>query len=251
MRSLQALITSKAVEWLINGIILAYALILAAESLVAPTSEYHHLLSLAERGVLFILCIEIASRALVAGMSALQLRAVGKESELRSGWFYFDIITTILGFLPGFEALRAYRLLRLMGRFEFFKHPIELLVRALQKTIALASLAGFLIAVNGLVSTKAFGVAMPDAFGRVDRAIMSSLFLTFFDDLGNRYLLMYAANPIVTILHIIVTLLVGVLVISLFVSAVFDVREQLRKEYEEERQQEAARFTETAGSNPG
>jgi hypothetical protein len=50
---------------------------------------------------------------------------------------------------------------------------------------------------------------------------------------------MYETNPVVTLLHITVTLLVGVLVISLFVSAVFDVREQLKKEYEMEKENKA------------
>jgi voltage-gated sodium channel len=236
MHRIQVVLSSKTVEWIINGIIIAYALVLGAESLTGPESEQYKVLVMVERSILFILCIEVAIRVVLALTSAALARSIGPESEFRSGWFYFDIITTVLGFLPGFEALRAYRLLRLMGRFKFFRHPIELLVRALHKTIALASLAGFLIAVNGLVSTKAFGEALPDAFGRVDRAMLSSLFLTFFDDLGNRYLVMYGTNPVVTLLHITVTLLVGVLVISLFVSAVFDVREQLKKEYEMEKE---------------
>lgn len=238
MRYLQGFLSSKTVEWIINTIILAYALILGAESVVTHGSEFHKILLTAERAVLLVLCLEIAVRALFALASVVHARSIQRECELRSGWFYFDVVTTLLGFLPGFEALRAYRLLRLMGRFQFFRHPIELLVRALQKTVSLASLAGFLITVNGLVSTKAFGEALPEAFGRVDRAILSSLFLTFFDDLGNRYLIMYETNPFVTLLHITVTLLVGVLVISLFVSAVFDVREQLKKEYELEQEKE-------------
>lgn len=234
MRTLSIFLASKPFEWAVSGVILLYALVLGSESLVDHASPLGRTLVLLERSILLLLCVEVGLRTVNAVWSALRTQNLDSDNELRSAWFHFDVVTTILGFIPGFEAFRAYRLLRLIGRFEFFKHPIELLFRALKRSLSLAALAGFLIAVNGLVSSKAFGVSFPEEFGRVDLAILSSLFLVFFDDLGNIYLAMYTANPLAMILHVIVTLLVGVLLMALFVSTVLDVRDQLKKEHEEE-----------------
>jgi hypothetical protein len=233
MRHIQTFLASKALEWVVNVIILAYAVVLAAESFVTYGTGLEVLVT-TEKILLVILCIEVGVRVVFAFSSWLTERSLSNQNELRSGWFYFDVVTTILGFIPGFESFRAYRLLRLIGRFEVFRHPVELLLRALKKSFSIAVIGGILVSVNGLMATQAFGDAMPAEFGRVDRAILSSLFVVFFDDLGNQYLTMYALNPVPALVHGLFTLLVGVLVITLFITTVLDARDQLKKEQEKE-----------------
>lgn len=220
-------------EWAVNGLLIIYAVLLAAESFVAPGSRLNDWILAAEGVVAAILVIEVATRTAIALVLAARMRTVSSRNELKSGWFWFDVVATGLAFLPGFEAFRGLRLLRLIGRFEFFKHPVELLLRALQHSISLAALAFFLVSVNALIANRAYGSSMEE-FERFDVAVFSSLFLVFFDDMGTRYLEMYRINPLAMVLHLALALVVGVLVVALFVSTVLEVRDELKAERIEE-----------------
>jgi len=225
---------AQILEWVISGLLMAYAIVLVAESFVKHDSVEYRNLIIVESAIATVLMIEVALRIIVAVLSAVRTRAVGNGNELRSGWFWFDVVATGLAFLPGLEAFRGLRLLRLIGRFEFFRHPVELLLRALQHSMPLAALAFFLVSVNALIANRAYGNDMPE-FARFDTAILSSLFLVFFDDMAVRYLKMYTLHPLVMGLHLSLALVVGVLVVALFVSTVLEVRDQLKAEREKDK----------------
>ena len=233
MNASKATPLAQAVEWAVSGLLIIYAVILAAESFVASDSGAFRLLTIAESVAASVLVLEVAVRSVYAVLRAARRGAVDAVNELRSGWYWFDVVATGLAFLPGFEAFRGLRLLRLIGRFEFFKHPVELLLRALKHSISLAALALFLVSVNALIANRAFGNAMEE-FRRFDVAVFSSLFLVFFDDMGSRYHEMYALHPLAMVLHLSLALVVGVLVVALFVSTVLEVRDELKAERQQE-----------------
>jgi hypothetical protein len=220
-------------EWAVSGLLVIYALVLAAESFVAHESTPYRLLVMADSIIAAVLVIEVVLRTAYALLHAVRFRSVAKSNELRSGWYWFDVVATCLAFLPGFEAFRALRLLRLIGRFEFFKHPVELLLRALKHSASLAALALFLVSVNALIANRAFGGVLEE-FRRFDIAVFSSLFLVFFDDMGSRYHEMYAIHPLAMVVHLLLALIVGILVIALFVSTVLEVRDELKTERQQE-----------------
>ncbi|HYE23468.1 MAG TPA: ion transporter [Candidatus Paceibacterota bacterium] len=233
MNATQAARRFQLVEWAVSGLLIAYAVVLAAESFVAHGSEVYRNLMFIETVIATILIVEVMVRGVYASWRALAVFKIEGENELRSAWFWFDVVATGLAFLPGFEAFRGLRLLRLIGRFEFFRHPVELLLRALAHSIPLAALALFLVSVNALIANRAYGSDMAE-FARFDTAVFSSLFLVFFDDMGTRYLEMYQHHPLAMITHLVLALVVGVLVVALFVSTVLEVRDELKAEREEE-----------------
>ncbi len=212
MYALARYLKSSLYRWAVDIVIALYALALAGHAahfyLSNPTFV------LVEKVLVSILCADIFLRAVFLA-----------RQSWRSGWFYFDVVTTFLAFVPGFEPCRAIRLYRIVERHSYFRDAVEDMGAALKMTLPLMAIFFMSIFIKGLIGYYAFAGAMPEQFGELWRSMITSTIMGLTEDLGN-WMQMYEIAPGPTLIHMLITVYAGVLVISLIFAKSSDASHQ-------------------------
>jgi Ion transport protein len=193
----------------VTALLVVYAVMLAIESSVSVATAYW--LKWLEAKIVLVLCIDILWRLYS-----------NPRKELRSFWWWLDVITTVLAFVPGYEALRALRLIQLLSRKESTRLTLEELIRAIRTAGDELLIAGVLIAVNALIGHRAFAEVLPERFAEVPDALLASTFLALIDDLWTVYSVAFEANALVAFIHLSISLGTTLFIVSKIVWRVFE-----------------------------
>ena len=157
-------------EKIVVGVIVANALILTAETMVhGPLLA---ILKVLDTACLVFFVLEILLRLGAAaepdrGQPWARRPWLAVKRFSQNGWNIFDVCATLAAFVPGLNALRTLRLLRLIAQVPMFRATVEDLLHACQRTLPLIMLAALLLFVGALTGVLAFGQVMPDLFGNL------------------------------------------------------------------------------------
>jgi|GEM_PF-5106306 len=169
-----------------------------------------------EKLLVSVLCIDVFLRAVLL-----------PSLSWRSGWFYFDLVTTLLAFVPGFEPCRAIRLYRILARYNYFRDAVEDMGSALKMTLPLMTIFFMSVYIKGLIGYYAFAQTMPEQFGELWRSMIMSTITSLGESL-EYWMQMFEIAPGPTIVHIMITVYAGVLIISLIFAKSSDASASLK-----------------------
>lgn len=140
-------------------------------------------------------------------------------------WLCVDVVTTVIAFVPGYEAFRAARLLRIFTLWEEGRKTVNRLVVALAAASHELALMGVLIAVNALIGKEAFASTIPERFGSPGDALLASIGLALFDDFWSVYSVAFETHWAAAMFHLVISVVVVFFITPLIIAKVFKVHE--------------------------
>gem|GEM_PF-4163865 len=209
LRTTKRTLEKRWFEILIDYSLVLYAILLPLEIILAGNQ-------LVGTGIITI------QRILIAEMAVRVVLTISRTTkEEKEGWFWFDLATTLASFVPGYGALRALRVLRLVGRWEYFKIHVEEMLLKSAKAIPLLLLAALITYVHGVIIFKEYHLVIDDMLTFGD-SILTASFLILFDGPRATYGAMFEHNVVIALISMTLTFLVSLIVISQILKVVID-----------------------------
>jgi len=167
-RRLRALTDSHRFQNTIIALIAVNAVTLGLETSDAVMARAGDLLLAADRIMLTIFVLEIASRIAAHGLAFF-----------RDPWSIFDFLVVGVAVVPAtgnfsvLRALRVLRVLRLASVVPRMRRVVEALLSALPGLGSVVAILGLIFYVAGVMATHLFGDAFPQWFGHLGRSVYS------------------------------------------------------------------------------
>ncbi len=139
------------------------------------------------------------------------------------GWNAFDIFTVAAAFIPGLNALRTLRILRIIAKVPTFKNTVSDILHAVKHSLPVFALLMLIIYVSTITAHLAMKTDLPQMFGSIEQAFITLLALTFMDSLGKTISSIAEVGAVHAAFALIYFFTTGVVVISLLIGVVLDV----------------------------
>ena len=165
---LRAFIEHSGVQRTIHALIVINAVTLGLETWSVAMATAGDLIIAADRIMLTIFSIEIATRLVAYG-----------SRFFRDPWSVFDFVVVGIAWIPITEgtavlrALRVLRILRIVSAVPKMRHVVEALLQAIPGIGAIAALLGLVFYVAAVMATKLFGDTFPEWFGSIGASLYS------------------------------------------------------------------------------
>jgi len=159
---------SRSYEFAIVAVIVANAVVLAAETFPYFNERFGDLFEVFNDLVIAVFVVEIALKILAFG-----------RSFWREHWNWFDLFIVAISIAPTTEAfaalrsLRALRLLRLMSILPSLRRVMEGFIRAIPRLGSIMGLMILLLFVFSVMGTHLFGEQHPEYFGSLGNSAFS------------------------------------------------------------------------------
>jgi len=202
---------SKTYQGFVIGLLVAYAALIVTRP--AEVSQWYMVHVWLYRSAVTLLVVDVLVRAVFDWPTSLR-------SE-KSFWFAFDVVTTVAAFIPGYEPFRAARLLRILSQWSETRNTISPLMRAVWHARKALVIIAVLMCVNTLIGYDAFKYAMPDRFGAVGIALLTSVSLVIGDDFWSVYSVAFTTHAPAALFHLSLSLFSLLFIISLVIYQVF------------------------------
>ena len=135
--------------------------------------------------------------------------------------FWFDIVVIVLAFVPGGQALRTFRLMRLIPKIAIFRELSESLANALVGVMGMLAFVTFQIFVLALLGAHAFGDIMPEYFGEgFTNSLITTTAAILYGELLYDPHLAIQYNPLVGWLFYVLSSMVNLIILGAVVVAV-------------------------------
>ncbi len=220
MINIRRLLVSPRYEQVVYTLLLTYALLLVVRPETGSWwyTEYQLLYTI----IIALLVADVLLRVLL-------VRPTSWRSE--SGfWFAFDIVTTVVAFVPGYEPFRAARVLRILSQWHETRSTITPLGVAVWEARRALVIVAVLMFVNTVIGYDAFKSALPELFGSVPGALLTSVSLVIGDNFRDTYAATFAVHAPAALFHICVSLFTLLFILSLIIYKVFKSFEDANKE---------------------
>lgn len=211
MAYLRRLLVSSRYETSIYILLLSYALLLV----VRPDtgSWWYTEYQLLYTTIIALLVADVVLRVLL-------VRPTTWFSE-QGVWLAFDIVTTVVAFIPGYEPFRAARVLRILSQWHETRSTITPLGVAVWEARRALVIVAVLMFVNTVIGYDAFKLALPELFGSAPGALLTSVSLVIGDNFRDTYAAAFAVHAPAALFHLCVSLFTLLFILSLIIYKVF------------------------------
>ncbi len=202
---------SKKYEAALYFLLGCYALLL----IFAPTEDsmWYMTYVWVYRSVIGCLVCDVALRALFDRPKSFRTE--------KGIWFVFDVLATGIAFVPGYEPLRALRVLRILSQWSETRGTITPLFMAVWNAKDVWCIIAVLMFVNTLIAFDAFSVSMSDLFGTIPSALLTSISLVLGDNFQSVYAEAFGIHFAVALVHASISVFTLLFIIALIVLRVF------------------------------
>ena len=168
MKKLKPIIESPIFSWVVILLIIANTVILALETDLDIMKHHGESLFFASNIILRLFVLELLLKVMVY-----------KKRILKNYWALFDIIVVAMAFLPSygvlsvFRSLAVLRVLMLVSDAPKLRRLADGILHAMGGVIGVVFILSLVIFMFAVASTKLYGGAFPEWFGRFDIAFAS------------------------------------------------------------------------------
>ena len=165
MKNIRNIVHSTAFSWLVILLIIANTVILALETDLKIMKHHGDNLYLASRLILYFFVFELALKIIAF-----------KGRVHKNYWVIFDIIVVAMAFVPNYGFLSVFRSLAVLRVFMLVSDAPKLrrladgILHAIPGVVGVIFILSLVVFMFAVASTKLFGGAFPEWFGRFDIA---------------------------------------------------------------------------------